>query len=94
MKLLSTLGCIAICLRSTLALATEETCGTVKWYNSEKGFGFITPDNDGNDVFVHYSGVKEDGFKVLGEGQHVCYQLQNGLKGPSATDVHPAPKEE
>ncbi|KAJ6001143.1 cold-shock DNA-binding domain-containing protein [Penicillium waksmanii] len=90
MKLLSTLGCVAICLQSTLALVAEEACGTVKWYNTEKGYGFIKPDNDGNEVFVHQTGLKGS----VREGQHVCYQLLNGRKGLSATNVHLAPKEE
>ena len=61
--------------------------GVVKWFNEKKGFGFITPPDGGNDVFVHYSTIKEDGFKTLEAGQMVEYQAAKGPKGPNATEV-------
>ena len=60
--------------------------GTVKWFNNQKGYGFIS-DEDGNDVFVHYSGLKMDGFKTLEEGAKVEYDIVDGAKGPQATNV-------
>jgi len=60
--------------------------GTVKWFNNQKGFGFIS-DEDGNDVFVHYTGLAMDGFKSLEEGQEVEFEVVNGAKGPQATNV-------
>lgn len=60
--------------------------GTVKWFNNQKGFGFLT-DEQGNDVFVHYSGLAMDGFKSLEEGQEVEFEVVNGAKGPQATNV-------
>lgn len=61
--------------------------GTVKWFNNQKGYGFIS-DEDGNDVFVHYSGLVMDGFKSLEEGQAVEFEIVNGNKGPQATNVN------
>ena len=60
--------------------------GTVKWFNAEKGYGFIS-DEQGNDVFVHYSGLNMDGFKSLDEGAEVEFDVVNGAKGPQATNV-------
>jgi CspA family cold shock protein len=60
--------------------------GTVKWFNNQKGYGFIS-DEEGKDVFVHYSGVNMDGFKSLEEGQDVEFEVINGAKGPQATNV-------
>lgn len=60
--------------------------GTVKWFNSEKGYGFITTD-EGNDVFVHYSAINEEGFKTLDEGQKVEFEVVEGDRGPQASNV-------
>lgn len=60
--------------------------GTVKWFNAKKGFGFIS-DETGNDVFVHYSALNMDGFKVLEEGQEVEFDVVDGEKGPQAANV-------
>ncbi len=60
--------------------------GTVKWFNASKGFGFIEQD-DGDDVFVHYSAIKTDGFKTLDEGARVQFEVVDGPKGPAADDV-------
>ncbi|EOT29643.1 cold-shock protein [Enterococcus saccharolyticus] len=60
--------------------------GTVKWFNNEKGFGFITADN-GNDVFVHFSAIQGDGFKALEEGQEVEFTIVEGSRGPQAAEV-------
>ena len=60
--------------------------GTVKWFNTQKGYGFIS-DEAGNDVFVHYSGLNMEGFKSLDEGQAVEFEVVDGAKGPQATNV-------
>ena len=60
--------------------------GTVKWFNAKKGFGFIS-DEEGNDVFVHFSALQMDGFKVLDEGDEVEFEVVNGEKGPQAANV-------
>ena len=61
--------------------------GTVKWFNAEKGFGFITPDDSDGDVFVHYSEIQGSGFKTLDEGQRVEFDTTQGPKGPQADKV-------
>ena len=63
------------------------TTGTVKWFNEAKGFGFITPENGENDVFVHFSSIQSGGFKSLAEGQRVSFDITNGDKGPQASNV-------
>ena len=63
------------------------TNGTVKWFNDQKGFGFIERE-DGPDVFVHYSAIKTDGFKSLNEGDRVSFDIEQGQKGPSAVNVN------
>jgi CspA family cold shock protein len=63
--------------------------GTVKWFNAEKGYGFITADG-GQDVFVHYSAIDMSGYKVLEEGQQVVFEVGSGAKGPQAEAVRPA----
>ena len=62
--------------------------GTVKWFNSQKGFGFITNDNGGEDVFVHFSGLAMDGFKSIDEGQSVTFDLEQGQRGMQAVNVN------
>ncbi len=64
--------------------------GTVKWFNSEKGFGFITPENGGSDLFVHFRQIEGSGFKSLDEGQRVSYVAAQGQKGPQAEQVRTA----
>ena len=64
--------------------------GTVKWFNDDKGYGFITPDEGGSDLFVHHSGVAGEGFKSLAEGAKVSYDSTEGPKGPQAVNVTPA----
>ncbi|MCA1004418.1 MULTISPECIES: cold-shock protein [Nocardiaceae] len=61
--------------------------GTVKWFNAEKGFGFIAPDDGSADVFVHYSAIQTNGFRTLEENQRVRFEIGQGNKGPQATDV-------
>lgn len=61
--------------------------GTVKWFNEEKGFGFITPDEAGKDLFVHHSAINGTGFKTLAEGAKVSFDPEVGPKGPNATNV-------
>ena len=61
--------------------------GTVKWFNDAKGFGFITPDGNGKDLFAHFSEIKGNGFKSLAEGQKVSFVAAMGQKGPQATNI-------
>ena len=61
--------------------------GTVKWFNNAKGFGFIAPQDGGDDVFVHFSAIKSDGYRTLNEGQNVTFEVEQGPKGLQATDV-------
>jgi CspA family cold shock protein len=61
--------------------------GTVKWFNAEKGFGFIAVDGGGADVFVHFSAIVADGYRTLEEGQHVEFEVVQGQKGPQAEQV-------
>jgi cold shock protein len=61
--------------------------GTVKWFSDDKGFGFITPDDGGRDLFVHFSGINGDGYRSLPEGSKVSYEEEAGPKGPKAANV-------
>jgi CspA family cold shock protein len=61
--------------------------GTVKWFSDEKGFGFVTPDEPGKDLFVHHSGIAGDGYRSLAEGAKVSYDAEAGDKGPKAVNV-------
>jgi cold shock protein len=61
--------------------------GTVKWFNADKGFGFIQPENGSKDVFVHYSAIQGAGFRSLDEGDEVEFEVEQGPKGPQATKV-------
>jgi cold shock protein len=65
------------------------TQGTVKWFNAEKGYGFISPDDGGADVFVHYSAIDSSGYRSLDEGQRVDFEVTQGQKGPQADKVRP-----
>ena len=61
--------------------------GTVKWFNDDKGYGFISPDEGGEDLFVHHTGIAGNGFKSLEEGAKVSYEAEDGPKGPAAASV-------
>ena len=61
--------------------------GSVKWFNESKGFGFISPADGSKDVFVHFSAIQSDSFKTLFEGQNVTFNIEDGAKGPSASNV-------
>jgi CspA family cold shock protein len=63
--------------------------GTVKWFNAEKGFGFIAPDGGGPDVFAHYSAIQTQGYKELSDGQQVEFDVTQGQKGPQAANIRP-----
>ncbi|GAA5647668.1 MULTISPECIES: transcription antiterminator/RNA stability regulator CspE [Vibrio] len=66
---------------------SNSVTGTVKWFNETKGFGFISQDNGGKDVFVHFSSIVSEGFKTLAEGQKVTFTVEEGQKGPQASNV-------
>jgi CspA family cold shock protein len=76
---------------SKLNLVKEDSMatGTVKWFNDAKGFGFITPDGGGEDLFAHFSAIKSDGFKTLRENQRVTYDEATGPKGKQAANIVP-----
>jgi cold shock protein len=64
--------------------------GTVKWFNAEKGFGFITPDDGGADVFAHFTAIAMNGYRTLDENQRVEFEIAQGQKGPQAANIRPA----
>ena len=66
---------------------SEKISGTVKWFNDAKGFGFITPDNGGEDLFAHFSSIQMNGFKTLKEGQRVLFEIAQGPKGQQALNI-------
>lgn len=69
---------------------TQKLTGTVKWFNDAKGFGFITPDNGGEDLFAHFSSIQMNGFKTLKEGQKVSFEIAQGPKGKQALNINAA----
>ncbi|QPK79350.1 cold-shock protein [Corynebacterium lizhenjunii] len=69
-------------------MTTQALTGTVKWFNAEKGFGFIAPDDGSTDVFVHYSEIQGNGFRSLEENQHVSFEVGDSSKGPQAQNVN------
>ncbi|HHU94650.1 MAG TPA: cold-shock protein [Alcaligenaceae bacterium] len=71
----------------TASADTEKFSGTVKWFNDAKGFGFITPDNGGEDLFAHFSSIQMNGFKTLKEGQRVLFEVAQGPKGQQALNI-------
>jgi CspA family cold shock protein len=73
--------------RAELLKGSSVGTGTVKWFSDEKGFGFITPDGGGRDLFVHFSGITGDGYRSLSEGAKVSFEEENGDKGPKAINV-------
>src|SRR2546423_4598651 len=74
-------------VRRTLAVEVNMATGTVKWFNDDKGFGFITPSDGGKDLFVHHSDIQSDGFRSLQEGSQVNFEVGSGDKGPKALNV-------
>jgi CspA family cold shock protein len=77
----------AACPRHEAIKGSHMATGTVKWFNSEKGFGFIEQDNGGGDVFVHFSAISGSGYRELKEGQKVEFEVTQGQKGPQADNV-------
>ena len=70
-------------------MSDQSTLGTVKWFSRVKGYGFITPDGNEKDVFVHYSAILGEGYRNLNEGQRVEFMIEDSAKGPQATQVRP-----
>jgi cold shock protein len=74
---------------STIEEEHRMSTGTVKWFNDAKGFGFITPDDGGKDLFAHFSAIQGSGFKTLAENQKVQFETADGPKGPQAVNIRP-----
>ncbi|HJD44113.1 MAG TPA: cold-shock protein [Candidatus Paenalcaligenes intestinipullorum] len=74
-------------LNTATAIDTQASTGTVKWFNDAKGFGFITPDCGGEDLFAHFSSIQMNGFKTLKEGQKVNFEIAQGPKGQQALNI-------
>ena len=72
---------------SITSLSSEKISGTVKWFNDAKGFGFVTPDSGGEDLFAHFSSINMNGFKTLKEGQKVLFEIAQGPKGQQALNI-------
>lgn len=81
---------IILCALETEPRRSTVSTGKVKWFNASKGYGFITPDDGGEDLFVHHSEIKTSGYANLDEGQVVRFEIGQGKKGPCATNVAPA----
>jgi cold shock protein len=80
--------CVAQQIKKVIDMATQT--GVVKWFNDSKGFGFITPDDGGKDLFAHFSQIQGGGFKSLTENQRVSFEVTQGQKGPQASNIVPA----
>ncbi len=72
---------------TSMEVDAQKLTGTVKWFNDAKGFGFITPDNGGEDLFAHFSSIQMNGFKTLKEGQKVAFEIAQGPKGKQALNI-------
>ena len=82
-------GVLRVSARTKAKETVKMPTGTVKWFNDSKGFGFITPDAGGDDLFAHFSEVRGDGFKTLAENQKVSYETKRGPKGMQAANISP-----
>ena len=86
---LPNMNCTRLLFSIFIFMGVTMATGTVKWFNESKGFGFISPSDGSADVFVHFSAIAADGFRTLAEGANVSYQVEDGPKGPQATQVQP-----
>jgi cold shock protein len=82
-------GGFAQCAAASVCKEEKVVSGTVKWFNGEKGFGFITQDGGGPDVFAHFSAIAADGYRSLDENQRVEFEITQGAKGPQAANIRP-----
>ena len=83
-------GALALLAFFVLGKDFEMALGTVKWFNDSKGFGFVTPDDGGDDLFAHFSAIVEAGYKSLKEGQRVSFEVTDGPKGKQASNIQKA----